>query len=179
MDNGVQPIKLAMTQVNTPGIDSNPDDKLPAMSQALLQQQQANMQQAFPQSAIAQAMAQVDPKGESKLSEVGKAIKTPAYAGYCLQWVDDKQGVTGSRQPTAYADYQARAQQGDVKESTKDIPDGARVYFSPDSSNGGMGHIGIANGDGTFTSATDNGVKTFSLNDWIKITGQKFLGWAK
>ena len=137
--------------------------------------EQASQPQGSQQAAISQAMGKLSSK--DPMGAVGKAIATPNYAGYCLQWVDDQQG-NKNRQPTAYADYQANAQQGNINQSSDNIPKGARVYFSPDQSNGNMGHVGISNGDGTFTSATDNGVQTFSLADWEKYTGQKYLGYA-
>ena len=126
------------------------------------------------QASISQAMATL--KDTSTIGQVGKAIATPNYAGYCLQWVDDQQGNT-NRQPTAIADYQVNAQANNIN-SSLDAPKGARVYFNADASNGNMGHVGISNGDGTFTSATDNGVQTFDIPDWEKYSGQQYLGYA-
>lgn len=183
MDNSMQPLQLAIKQIQNPSVSANPDTTLPGISQALLAKQQAGIQQAnvLPQNYkpadIAQAIAKVDPTNKQPIAQIGKAIQTPNYAGYCLKWVDDQQGNT-NRLPTAFADYQSKAAEGNINTSNN-VPKGSRVYFSPDSSNGDMGHIGISNGDGTFTSATDNGIKTFSIKDWQKITGQSFLGWAK
>ncbi len=137
------------------------------------QGQLSNSQQA----SVSRAMGILKPNSSDKMSQVGQSIATPAYAGRCLQWVDDQQGAT-NRQPTAYADYQVKAQQGDIQ-TNGTPPKGARVYFQPDASNGNMGHVGISTGSGSFTSATDNGVKTYSLKDWSNFTGQKFIGWAK
>lgn len=128
------------------------------------------------QAAVTQAVGMLS-KDKDPISQIGKAIQTPNYAGYCLKWVDDQTG-NKNRLPTAYADYQANAQQGNINTSTDNIPKGARVYFSPNDSNGQMGHIGISNGDNTFTSATDNGIKTFNISDWQKLTGQSVLGWS-
>lgn len=36
----------------------------------------------------------------------------------------------------------------------------------------------LPNSDNTFTSATDNGIKTFAIKDWEKYTGQKFIGFS-
>ncbi len=136
-----------------------------------------------PSSAASNAMSILNPQGNlkdgeaNKMSQFGQSIKTPAYAGYCLQYVDDQTG-NSNRQPTAYADYQVKSQNGQISNSNN-VPDGARVYFAPDASNGNMGHVGLANKNGTFTSATDNGVKTYSISDWEKYTGQKFIGWSK
>lgn len=128
-------------------------------------------------SNAAKAMALLQPESKSTITQVGKAIQTPAYAGYCLQYVDDKTG-NSQRQPTAYADYQANQAAGNIDTSMKDIPKGARVYFAPNATNGGMGHVGLSNGDGSFTSATDNGVQTFNIKDWEQYADQQFIGYA-
>ena len=142
---------------------------------ALKEKMQEYQQAAPDQSSIAQAMGMLG--GKDILSSIGRAIQTPAYAGYCLQYVDDKTD-NSNRQQTAIQDYQVRSQAGSVNTSI-DIPKGARVYFNANQSNGGMGHVGLSNGDGSFTSATDDGVKTFSLKDWQRMTGQQFIGWSK
>lgn len=147
--------------------------KILSSNRQLIEEPQQNQQ-----SGIAQAMGILSPQSTKEpLAQIGKAIATPNYAGYCLQWVDDQTG-NSNRLPNAYADYQAKAQSGNIQTGTDNIPKGARVYFAPDSSNGGMGHVGLSNGDGTFTSATDNGIKTFDIPDWEKYTGQKYLGYA-
>lgn len=164
------------TQSPTP----TPEETIAAENQALIKKQQKQQQQqteAFNMADLSRAMAILNPNSNSPQVNIGKAIKTPAYAGLCLQYVDDKQG-NPNRLPTAYADYEARAQAGLINQSEKNIPSGARVYFAPDDSNGGAGHVGIANSNNTFTSATDNGIKTFSIADWEKYTNQRFIGWA-
>ena len=151
-----------------------PEDTLAATNSALLKKKQLADKQNYSAATLSQAMAQVAPN--SPAGKVGKAIATPNYANLCLKWVDDKQGNT-SRQPTAIADFQANAQAGNISTSNK-IPDGARVYFSPDKSNGDAGHVGISNGDGSFTSATDNGIQTFKIADWERYTGQSYIGFS-
>ena len=127
------------------------------------------------QGAISQALGVVGDK--STQGKVGQAIATPAYAGYCLQWVDDQQGNKGARQQTAYADFQQNQAAGNI--STKGTPPkGARVYFAPNDTNGGMGHVGISTGNGNFTSATDNGVQTFNIQQWDKYAGQDYIGYS-
>lgn len=130
------------------------------------------------QGSISQALAQLNPQGSDTQTEVGKAIKTPAYAGYCLQYVDDRTGNT-NRQPNAFADYQVNAKQGNIQTSDNNIKFGARVYFAPDATNDKMGHVGLMNSDGTFTAATDNGIKSFTIPDWERYSGQKFIGATK
>lgn len=155
------------------------EDTLAATNSALIKKRQKETQDAnnsFTAAQISQALAVASPKSNSPQVNIGKAIATPAYSGLCLKFVDDKQGNT-ARQPTAIADYQANAQAGNISTSEK-IPANARVYFAPDDSNGGNGHVGISNGDGSFTSATDNGIKTFAIKEWEKYTGQKFIGYS-
>lgn len=171
-----QALQIALQQQNQPQQGQMPPSNL---SQALKQIQltkQKNQQNN--QAAIAQAAATLTPNANDTLTNVGQAIQSPAYAGYCLQWVDDQTG-NKNRQPTAYADYQTQAANGNIDSSSTNIPKGARVYFAPDSSNGGMGHVGLSNGDGTFTAATDNGIQTFGLSDWQKYAGQQYLGYSK
>lgn len=104
--------------------------------------------------------------------------KNYKYSGLCLKWVDDQLGNT-NRQPTAYADYLERKNKGLIINSLKNIPDGARVYFAPSPSNKNLGHIGIYNAKTkTFTSATENGIETYTIDGWEKLTNQKFLGWS-
>lgn len=130
------------------------------------------------QGPISQALAQLNPTGSDTQTNIGKAIKTPAYAGYCLKYVDDKTGNT-NRQPTAFADYEVNAKSGNIQTSDKNIPSGARVYFAPDATNGKMGHVGLMNSDGSFTAATDNGIQSFTIPDWEKYSGQKYIGATK
>ena len=158
----------------------NPTTQMQQSIQTTLQrirQNMSNNQTDSSLSAVTKAIATLSPQSTDTTTQVGKAIQSPNYAGYCLKWVDDQTGKS-NRQPTAYADYQTNVQAGNINTSTSDIPKGARVYFAPDSSNGGMGHVGLSNGDGTFTSATDNGIQTFGLSDWEKYAGQKYLGYA-
>ena len=154
-----------------------PQDVLAATNSALMKKKKSlgqQMSESYSPAQISQAMAQVAPN--SPAGKVGAAIATPNYAGLCLQWVDDKQGNT-QRQPSAIMDFQANAQSGKISTSNK-IPSGARVYFAPDDSNGQNGHVGIAGPDNTFTSATDNGIKTFGIKEWEKYTGQKYIGYS-
>lgn len=182
----MNPIQQALQQQgqNPQPNQTNPTDQvfqntLTKIRQNLSQagQDQSQDQPTTPdnqQAAISQALGQLNDKSIS--GQVGKAIQTPNYAGYCLAWVDDQQG-NANRQPTAIADYQVNASQNNIKTSM-DAPKGARVYFNADQSNANMGHVGIANGDGTFTSATDNGIQTFDIPAWEKYSGQQYLGYA-
>jgi hypothetical protein len=129
------------------------------------------------QGAISQALSTLNPNGKDTPTQVGKAIQTPNYAGYCLQWADDKLG-NPNRQPTAIADYKAQVNAGNINTSMDNIPKDAKVYWDADATNGNMGHVGLSNGNSTFTAATDNGIQTFTPEEWSQYSGQKFIGWS-
>ncbi|MHB9161540.1 MAG: hypothetical protein ACYC6W_11760 [Nitrosotalea sp.] len=157
----------------------DPEQVLQANNAALLKKRQAATQQeanSFPQSAISQAMAQVAPNSKDPQVKVGGALNTQNYSGLCLQYVDDQQG-NANRQSTAYADYQKNAQMGNIK-TTGIPPKGARVYFAPTKDNP-AGHVGLSNGDSTFTGATTNdGIKSFGISDWEKYADQQYIGYS-
>lgn len=164
------PIQLAQQQIQQYGQENQ-------QSAEAMKQKQNAMQQA------SKAMATLNPKANSSdstsntMSKVGQANSTGnySYSGECLKWVDDQQGNSSSRQPTAIADYQANAQAGNI-ETKGTPPKGARVYFSsPDIP---AGHVGISDGNGSFTSATDNGVQTFNIDQWQQYAGQSYLGYS-
>lgn len=52
-------------------------------------------------------------------------------------------------------------------------PTGSIVYFAPSLENGYWGHVGIADGEGRFTSITFYGLQQYPLADWQA----PFLGW--
>lgn len=67
-------------------------------------------------------------------------------------------------------------QQNKAQTDMSRIKPGDAIYFAPDASNGWYGHTGVYAGNGQFISATYNGIKQSDLNEWIKSTGQKLLG---
>jgi cell wall-associated NlpC family hydrolase len=87
-----------------------------------------------------------------------------------------KSGMYGSA-ADAWDNYaqSGKAYQGNIQEA----PSGALIYFAPDNSNGGFGHVGVADGKGNMISATYNGVQASNIDDWIKNTGQTPLGFVK
>lgn len=160
------------------------------MAQQQLQQYQQQDQQTEDgmkqkQQAIqsaTKAMNILNPKADSQdqtsnaMSKVGSALNTNNYSGLCLKYVDDQTG-NKDRNPTAYADFQTNEADGNIKTSGTP-PKGSRVYFAPTSDNP-AGHIGLSNGDGTFTGATTNeGIKSFSIKDWEGYAGQQYIGYA-
>jgi cell wall-associated NlpC family hydrolase len=80
--------------------------------------------------------------------------------GQCEVFVENAYG-TQYKYLTAQRAYDA------LHTSTTWTPDiGALVWFVPNSSNGGAGHVGIYIGNGQFISATYNGVKVQYMNWW-------------
>ena len=74
------------------------------------------------------------------------------------------------------------AWKGQIGRAVQGTVDGAGigdlVYFGADASNRGYGHAGVMMGPDSFASATDTGVKIYSIADWLKLTGQKLLGYV-
>ena len=172
------PLLQAQQQVQQGQQVPTPEDVLAANDKLMAKKEdQQKTQNTYSPAILSQTMAMLNPQSTAPQVNIGKAIATPAYAGLCLKWVDDQQGNT-NRQPTAIADFQSQKQAGNIKTDIKNIPLGARVYFAPDDSNGQNGHVGIAQGNGKFISATDNGIKTFSIADWERYTGQSYIGYA-
>lgn len=164
------------TQQTQPDPTQDPTQALAANNQALLtkqKQQQEQQQSSFAPAQISQAMSQIAPK--STAGQVGKAIATPNYAGFCQQFIDDTVG-SKERYPTAFATWQAKVQNGQAQPGTKGIKPGDIIEFQPDDSNGGLGHAAIVQKDGNLKMATDSGIKTFSLEEWTRYTGQVPLG---
>lgn len=196
MNPNQDPILLAAQQQQASQPDqSSPQPQQPTPSPVDLAQQQIQQYSQVDQaneaamkqkqnavSEASKAMATLNPQANSKdatsntMSKVGSALNTNNYSGLCLQYVDDQTG-NKARQPTAIADYQANEQDGNIKTSGTP-PKGSRVYFAPTSDNP-AGHIGLSNGDGTFTGATTNdGIKTFNIKNWESYAGQQYIGYA-
>lgn len=141
---------------------------------------QANKQAAISQAS--RAMSTLNPGANSgdstsdTMSKVGGALNTNNYSNMCLAYVDDQTG-NKNRQSTAYNDYLVNANDGNIHTSGTP-PKGARVYFAPTADNP-AGHIGLSNGNGSFTGATTNeGIKTFSIQNWENYASQQYIGWA-
>lgn len=85
------------------------------------------------------------------MNRVGQAI----YEGACEKFVENAYNTTGQ-----YASAWAAAQHlmQHPGGSLGDVPRGDLVFFRPDSSNGGYGHVGIALGGGRFVSALYSGI---------------------
>lgn len=107
------------------------------------------------------------------------ALKDQSYAGLCEEWVED---VTNSsiQGDTADDSWKNLSSKGKGVSGLNGIQPGDLVYFAsdPNSSYGTDGHVGIYNGSGLFTSATDSGVATANINDWTKANQQQVLGYV-
>lgn len=107
------------------------------------------------------------------------ALKNQSYAGLCESWVED---VTGSsiQGDTASDSWKSLSSKGKGVLGLNGAQPGDLVYFAsdPNSTYGTAGHVGIYNGNGLFTSATDNGVSTSNINDWTKANKQQVLGYV-
>lgn len=122
---------------------------------------------------------QVSPLDDTAISLAQKDEGDQSYDNYCEQFAEQAVYGHASLYPTAadaYANYkiQGVANDGNITKA----PQGALVYFAPDASNSGEGHVGISDGNGNFVSATSNGVKTISIKQWESQTGQSPLGWV-
>lgn len=101
-------------------------------------------------------------------------LGTSKFIGYCQSFVRQ---VTGGKTTGASA-IQAWNNAPTKIQGTQGLQAGDLVYFSPNASNRGYGHTGIYEGNGNFISATNNGIKSTGLTDWMKSTGQKLLGYV-
>lgn len=77
----------------------------------------------------------------------------PAYANMCLAYVQDRLGLP-HEYPSAIVAWQGYSGLG---LSTPTPTTGDMVFFSPAPINGGYGHVGIMDANGTFESVWSNG----------------------
>lgn len=158
-----------------------PEDQLAATNQALIKKKQLadkQMNESYSAANISQAMSKIAPN--STAGKVGQAISSDtSWANLCEAYAEKSiYGKTGIF-PTAIAAFQANAQNGNISTSTKDIPKGSQIFWSADQSNGQNGHTMVANGNSTYRSPlSDGSIKDFTLQDWAKYSGQKYLGYA-
>lgn len=157
-------------------------DQLRAQNQQArgkFQAQQDESTQYFLQSLqnqsgpVSQALSILGDK--SKAGQIGKAIQTPAYAGYCQQFADDTTG-TKERYPTAIATWQAKVKGGQAQTDVNKAKEGDVIEFAPDQTNQNLGHAAVVQKDGSLKMATDNGVQSFTLKEWTTHSGQTPLG---
>lgn len=99
------------------------------------------------------------------------------YNGWCQSFVEKIQG-TPKMGGTAAEAWNNWVKQGKASADYQKAPAGSAVYFAPDASNEGAGHVAIADGKGNIIGATDNGVAKYSVADWMKTTRQQPLGYV-
>lgn len=169
------------TQQTSPGILDALKQRVQQGAQTLTaEDQQQQQQNSYAQAA--KAMAVLNPGANSSnsqantMSKVGQAISTPAYAGYCQQFVDDKTGAT-QRYATASDTWNAKMQSGDAHPGLDGMKPGDVVEFAPDAGNGNMGHAALVLPSGKLQMATNSGVETYDLKDWINYSGQTPQGY--
>ena len=102
------------------------------------------------------------------MSRIGQG----GWAGWCERFVENAFG-TGGRHASAWA--AAQAMMTNPGGAMANAPAGTLLFFRPDASNQGFGHVGISLGDGRMVSATNNGPEvTGSSNYWQGL----FAGWG-
>ena len=96
------------------------------------------------------------------------------YTGYCQAFVRQVTGgvTQGASAIEAWNNAPTRIS------GTNGLQPGDLVYFSPNASNKGFGHTGIYAGNDQFISATDKGIRSAGIGEWLKATGQKLLGYV-
>lgn len=100
-----------------------------------------------------------------------------SFDGYCQAFAEKMTGAPnmGGSAAEAWNNY---SKQGRAVPSVQGMNPGDLIYFAPDNSNQGYGHVGIYQGDGKFVSATYHGVQSNDLSDWQKKTGQQIVGYV-
>lgn len=108
------------------------------------------------------------------LEKARQYLGTQEYIGLCQAFVE--RATKGREGIYASAAEAWEKQQDKAQTDFSKIKPGDVIYFSPSESNNWYGHTGIYGGGNKFISATYNGIKELDLNDWMKSTGQKLLG---
>ena len=97
-------------------------------------------------------------------------IGNTGYNGWCERFVENAYGTSG-KYASALANFNAQKAAGRLHTTANDIPAGALVFFR-NRSDGGIGHVEIAVGNGTFITSAAK-VQYVNLS-WAGT----FLGWA-
>lgn len=126
-------------------------------------------------AAVAWAKQQLPPSASSTQWGVGRST-------LCGQFVANAYGAAHSGEPTAYSLFVALG----TASSSLPVPDvpGTLVFFSPNTGNGGAGHVGLyvgkrsdAGGNDWMISVTSAGVRWDRVSAWDS-TVAKFIGVA-
>lgn len=108
------------------------------------------------------------------LANAKKYLGEAAYIGYCQSFVEKVSG-SGWQGGSAIEAWQNTPNK---VSGLQGIQPGDKVYFSPDASNSGYGHVGVYAGNNQFISATNNGIEKQDLSQWQQNTGQRVLGYV-
>ncbi len=147
--------------------------------------QQANSSQTTPDSsqqandpisAIMQS-AGVAPQNPSDVNNAQQAIGKTDDSGYCQRFAEK---VTNSKEhfPSAVAAWNAYVKQGKAYQDVSKAPPGSLIYYAPDASNEGFGHVAVTDGKGNQIGATYKGVQQDSVQNWQQATKQVPLGFV-
>ncbi len=117
-------------------------------------------------------------KGESgDVIQAQQDIGKTDDSGYCQRFAEK---VTNSKThyPSAVDAWNAYVKQGKAFQDITKAPPGSLIYYSPDASNEGFGHVAVTDGKGNQIGATYKGVQQDSVQDWQKSTHQIPLGFV-
>lgn len=123
--------------------------------------------------------------GESKVSfqmpqdvrNAEEVTGTHDLDGWCEHAVEQWDNLPNMGR-TANEAWQNWSSQGKAYQNIDQAPVGSLIYFAPDQSNRGAGHVAISLGKGNMISATYQGVRQDNVNDWMTRTGQQPLGFV-
>lgn len=118
-----------------------------------------------------------NPLDDTAVTNAISNVGSQEYNDLCERFAETQVLGTHGLYPDAATAWNNYVSQGKAYSGDK-APSGALVYFKPDSSNGGNGHVGISDGNGNIVAATSNGVKFTPISSWTKQTGQSMLGYA-
>lgn len=119
------------------------------------------------------------PLDDTNVSNAQSDIGDQQFNGLCERFVEQNTfGKSGLFSSAADA-WQGYSKQGKAyQDDPENAPAGSMIYFAPDESNSGDGHVGISDGKGNIIAATSRGVAQTPISFWTKMTGQKPLGYV-
>lgn len=124
----------------------------------------------------AQGTIEANPELPDNITEARQHLGSTDFNGLCERFVEKttlgKSGVYPSAKD-AWENYYA---EGKGTTDLEKARPGDIIFFQPDVSNDGYGHTGVLSGNGSFLSATDDGVQEMSLTDWQNMTKQQIQG---
>lgn len=113
----------------------------------------------------------------SDLVNATSKIGSQEYNAYCQRFAEQMATGHSGMYASAKAAFQDQAKKGNANSDFSQMQPGDLLYF--DDPNQPYGHVGITDGQGNMISATYHGVQKSSINDWLKSTGQRPLGFVR